>query len=83
MAYDGHLGHLYVHKDYQGGLVSLRLLKKIEEAARKKGLTKITTDCSITAKVPAERMGFTLIKEQAVERNGVTLINYVMEKKLV
>jgi putative acetyltransferase len=82
MTHEGYLDHLYVHKDYQARWVSLHLFKAIEKAARELGLTKITTDCSITAKVPAERMGFAVIKEQIVEKNGVQFINYHMEKRL-
>jgi putative acetyltransferase len=63
-------------------MVSLRLFKAIENAARELGLTKITTNCSITAKIPAERMGFKVIKEQTVEKKGMKFINYHMEKQL-
>lgn len=79
---EGYLDHLYVHKEYQARWVSLHLFKAIEKAARELGLTKLTTDCSITAKVPAERMGFKVLKEQIVEKNGMKFINYHMEKKL-
>ena len=82
MTHEGYLDHLYIHKDYQARFVSLRLLRAIEKAARDLGLSKITTDCSITARVPAERMGFKVIKEQTVVRKGVELINYAMEKEL-
>ena len=82
MTREGYLDHLYVHKDYQARWVSLHLFKTIEKAARELGLTKLTTDCSITAKVPAERMGFKVVKEQIVEKNGVQFTNYHMEKKL-
>ena len=82
MTREGYLDHLYVHKDYQARWVSLHLFKAIEKAARELGLTKITTDCSITAKIPAERMGFKVIKEQIVEKKGTQFINYHMEKKL-
>lgn len=79
---EGYLDHLYVHKDYQARFVSLYLFRAIEKTARELGLTKITTDCSITAKVPAERMGFKVIREQTVEKNGMKFINYHMEKQL-
>ena len=79
---EGYLDRLYIHKDYQGGRVSYALFKKIEATAKELGLTKITTDCSITAKVPAERMGFVVLQEQTVMRKGVPLINYKMEKIL-
>jgi len=82
MSHEGYLDRLYIHKNYQAKGVAYRLFKKIEDEARELGLSKITTDCSITAKLPAERMGFVVIKEQMVERNGVSLINYAMEKKL-
>jgi putative acetyltransferase len=82
MTREGYLDHLYVHKDYQARWVSLHLFKAIEKAARELGLTKIATDCSITAKVPAERKGFKVVKEQIVEKNGVQFTNYHMEKKL-
>ena len=83
ISHEGYLDRMYVHKDYQARCVSLHLFKAIEKAARELGLTKITTDCSITAKVPAERMGFKVVKEQIVEKNGVQFTNYHMEKKLV
>ncbi|GMU18894.1 MAG: hypothetical protein AMXMBFR12_00860 [Candidatus Babeliales bacterium] len=82
MTREGYLDHLYVHKDYQARWVSLHLFKAIEKMAKELGLTKITTDCSITAKVPAERMGFKVVNEQIVEKKGVQFTNYHMEKKL-
>ncbi len=82
MTHEGYLDRLYVHKDYQGRWVALHLMRAIEKAARELGLSKITTDCSITAKKPAERMGFVVIKEQTVTKRGVAFINYAMEKKL-
>ena len=83
MSHEGYLDRLYIHKEYQGGRVAYALFKKIEQVARELGLTKITTHCSITAKKPAEFMGFIVIKEQTVVRNGVALTNYAMEKKLL
>lgn len=82
MTREGYLDHLYVHKDYQARWVSLHLFRAIEKAARELGLTKLTTDCSITAKIPAERMGFKVVREQVVEKRGMKFINYHMEKKL-
>lgn len=82
LTHEGYLDHLYVHKDFQARWVSLHLFRAIEKAARELGLSKITTDCSITAKVPAERMGFVVVKEQTVEKCGQTFINYAMEKNL-
>lgn len=82
MTHEGYLDRLYVNKDYQGRWVGLYLMRAIEKAARELGLPKITTDCSITAKKPAERFGFVVVKEQIVECRGMSFINYAMEKKL-
>lgn len=82
MTHAGYLDRLYVHKNYQARGVALRLIKIIEQEARVLGLSKITTDCSITARIPAERIGFVLVKEQTVECRGMTFINYAMEKKV-
>ena len=79
---EGVLKHLYIHKDYQGRFIALHLLKTIEQAVRDLGLSKITTECSITAKLPAERMGFKAVKKQTVNRKGIEFVNYLMEKKL-
>lgn len=79
---DGFLDHLYIHKDYQGRFISFKLFGFVKEAAIKRGLKKIFTNCSITAKIPAERAGFRVIKEQEVEKNGVRFTNFLMEKVL-
>ena len=48
ISHEGYLDRMYVHKDYQARWVSLHLFRAIEKAARELGLTKLTTDCSIT-----------------------------------
>lgn len=83
ISHEGYLDRLYIHKDYQGRFVAVHLFRAIEKVARELGLSKITTDCSITARKPAERMGFVVVKEQTVVKNGMSFINYAMEKKLV
>lgn len=82
MSHEGYLDRLYVHKEYQARFIALKIFKALEQKARNLGLEKITTDCSITAKVPAERMGFKVFKEQVVEKRGMKFINYHMEKKI-
>jgi putative acetyltransferase len=82
MTSDGCLDHLYVSKDHRGGHVSRALFKQCLALAKEHGWRTITTHCSITARKPAERMGFKVIKEQTVVRDGVALTNYVMEKKV-
>jgi putative acetyltransferase len=82
MTRDGHLDHMYVHKDYQGCGASYALIKNIERKARELGITKITTHASSMAMPLAKRIGYTVIKKQTVVRQGVELTNYVMEKVL-
>lgn len=82
MTHEGYLDRLYIHPNYQGRFISLKLFKSLEQSARQLGLAKITTNCSITAKLPAERIGFTTVKEQTVVRKGVELTNFLMEKIL-
>jgi GNAT superfamily N-acetyltransferase len=82
MTHEGYLDHLYIHKNYQARWISLKLLRAVEKIARQLGLARIFTNCSITAKLPAERVGFRVIREQVVEKNGVQFVVYHMEKNL-
>jgi len=80
MTHSEHLEHMYVGKVYQGRFIALKLFKTLEKRAKSLKLSKITTDCSITAKIPAERVGFKVVKKQIVVRSGISLINYLMQK---
>lgn len=72
----GYLDRLYVHKDYQGKGIAATICNELEQRAG----GKIITHASITAKPFFERRGYRTIKEQQVERRGILLTNYVMEK---
>ncbi len=71
----GYLDRLFVHKDYQRQGIATALCDKLEC-----GFDIITTHASITAKPFFESRGYRVIKEQQVERQGVFLTNYVMER---
>ena len=73
----GYLDRLYVHKDYQGQGIATALCDRLE-AGYPDG--PVTTHASITAKPFFESRGYRVIKEQQVERKGVILSNYVMQK---
>lgn len=75
----GYLDRLYVHKDYQGKGVGRMLCAKLEQMASG---GKITVHASITAKPFFEKRGYKLIKKQEVERQGIFLTNFIMEKQV-
>ena len=72
----GYLDRLYVHKDYQGKGIGSAVCSQLEQAVQ----GRIVTHASITAKPFFEKRGYAVIKEQLVERQGIFLKNYVMEK---
>lgn len=72
----GYLDRLYVHADYQGMGIATAICNKLEQSVS----SKIVTHASVTAKPFFEKRGYKVIKEQSVERQGVFLTNFVMEK---
>lgn len=72
----GYIDRLYVHADYQGKGVATAICNRLEQAVQ----GKITTHASITAKPFFEKRGYKVVKEQQVERQGIYLINFCMEK---
>lgn len=73
----GYLDRLYVHKDYQGKGVATALCDRLEQAVS----GTIVTHASITARPFFEGRGYVLVKAQQVERKGILLRNFVMEKR--
>lgn len=72
----------YIHKEYQRQGIADKILEKLEHQAIKDNSNVITLDSSITAKPFFEKKGFIVKAEQRIERLGVELINYKMEKSL-
>ena len=72
----GYLDRLYVHKDYQRKGIATAICNGLEQAVQ----GKITTHASITARPFFEKRGYVVLNEQCVERQGIALTNYVMEK---
>ena len=73
----GYLYRLYVHADYQGRGIATAICNQLERAVQ----GDITTHASITAKPFFEKRGYKVVKEQQVERQGILLANFVMEKE--
>ena len=78
----GHLDRMYVHPEHEGRGVASALLNRLEEAARYKGLARLFTEASITARPFFERRGFELLTAQVVEFRGEKFKNFQMEKHL-
>ena len=72
----GYLDRLYVHADHQGKGIATAICNQLEQAVS----GNITTHASITAKPFFEKRGYQVVRQQQVERKGVTLTNFVMEK---
>ena len=75
---DGYLDRLYVHKDYQGRGIATALCDALEQAVQ---CEAYTTHASITARPFFEKRGYRVVRAQRVERQGLYLTNYVMEKR--
>lgn len=73
----GYLDRLYVHKNYQHQGIATAICDKLEYIF---DVGKVTTHASITAKPFFEKRGYKVTKKQNVERDGILLQNYVMEK---
>ena len=72
----GYLDLLFVHKDYQKQGIATALCNELE-----KGFSVINTFASITAKPFFENRGYSVVKAQEIERFGVKLKNFEMQKK--
>jgi putative acetyltransferase len=79
----GYLDMLFVHPDYQNRGIASLLLKRLEISAAARGLARLFTEASITARPFFERRGFHMIEAQTVVRRGQELRNYRMERRLV
>ncbi len=80
---DGHLDRFYVHKDRQGMGVGKHLLEVVERSARERGIKRMFTEASITARPFFERQGYVVIVEQQVPLRGQVFTNYRMDKHLL
>lgn len=73
---DGYLDRLYVHALYQRQGIGTAICRYLENTYA----GTIRTDASITAKGFFLQRGYHVIKAQEVERRGVTMKNFRMEK---
>ncbi|WGD38642.1 hypothetical protein [Lysinibacter sp. HNR] len=59
------------------------LLNHVEASARNRGVSALVADVSFAARPFFARQGFIVEAEQSPVRQGVTLINYGMQKSLL
>ena len=74
----GYLDRLYVHRDHQRQGVAAALCDALEPLAP----GRVFTHASRTARPFFERRGYRVVRARQVERRGITLDNYTMEKLL-
>lgn len=73
----GYLDRLYIHKDCQGRGIATAICDALEHTSAGK---TFSTHASVTAKPFFLRRGYQVIREQTVLRQGIPLLNYLMEK---
>ena len=76
---NGYLDRLYVHKDFQRRGIASAICSWLEARV---SAGQYITHASITAKPFFEAIGYCTITQQQVERQGIFLTNYVMEKRI-
>lgn len=75
----GYLDRLYVHKDCQRQGIATALCDALE-ATYGDTLTTLCTHASVTARPFFEQRGYQVLSAQQVERQGILLKNFVMQK---
>lgn len=79
----GEVDFIFVHKNFLRRGVASKLYSTMEIQAKNWGLQKLYADVSITARPFFEKKGFSVLREQLVERQEQSLKNYRMEKRVV
>lgn len=82
LAADGCIDLAFVAPDCMGRGIAGALYDRIVEAAISQGLTHLTADASHLLRPFLERRGWTVVRQQTVERDGVALTNFAMATTL-
>ncbi|MHC9234980.1 GNAT family N-acetyltransferase [Pseudooceanicola sp. 502str34] len=78
----GHLDLAFVAPEWMGRGLAARLYGALEAEARARGLPRLTSEASHLARPFLLRQGWQVIAAQQIERRGVMLENFRMEKRL-
>ena len=76
------LDMLYISKYYQRLGLGTELVTQLQLAARRRGLRRLVTFSSLTAKPFFLSLGWSIVRPNIAVRGGVSLSNYLMEKIL-
>ncbi len=76
----GYLDLLYVHPEFQRQGIARALLERVLAWAKSHGISRLTSDVSVTARPFFERAGFLMSKSCVVELRGVSFHNFRMER---
>jgi putative acetyltransferase len=79
---DGHIDCTYTHPDFQGKGVASALYEHLLAEARARSLERLYVEASFIAKPFFEHRGFSVVKKNELQRNGVSLVNFSMEMYL-
>lgn len=82
LAEDGYIDLAFVRPDRIGTGVAKALYAEVEAKAIEFGASRLYSQASYLAKRFLERRGWSVLKPQTIERHGVELTNFVMEKPL-
>ncbi|MFB6100886.1 MAG: GNAT family N-acetyltransferase [Candidatus Nanohalobium sp.] len=73
---------IYVHPGYLRKGIASRLLEKVEEDARERGIKKLSLVSTVTAKEFYEEHGYSVLGSMMYETGGEELETFRMEKNL-
>lgn len=82
LADDGYIDLAFVRPDRIGTGVAKALYNAVETKAIEFGASRLYSEASFLAKRFFERQGWSVLKQQTIERHGIKLTNFVMEKQL-
>jgi putative acetyltransferase len=79
---DGYIDHFYCHHAWQRRGIGMMLMKKIHEEAKVRGILRLYSNVSVTAKPFFVAQGFEVVKEHSISIRGQELLSFRMQKHL-
>ena len=79
---DGYIDLAFVAPGHQRQGIGARLYARIEELAQDANIVRLHSQASFLVRGLFEQQGWEVVRKQQIEKNGVTLTNFLMEKRL-